>query len=135
MRRSICAPTFGSKLLATLGGVATVAMASPAFAQAAAPAGQPPAYISFLPIVVLFGVMYFMVMRPQAKKQKTHLEFLTALKRGDEVVTSSGLLGRIEGLTDLFVTLEIAPSVRIKILRNQIASFVPAPTAAVEVKA
>ncbi len=100
-----------------------IAMAQPALAQAGG--GQPSPLMSIIPFIVMFGIMYFLMIRPQIKRQKAHQEFLGKLKRGDEVLTSSGLLGRIEGLTDLFVTLEIAPGVRIKVLRNQIASFVP----------
>lgn len=92
--------------------------------------------MNLIPFIVMFGIIYFLMIRPQIKRQKAHQEFLGKLKRGDEVLTSSGLLGRIEGLTDLYVTLEIAPGVRIKILRNQIASFVPdANSASKEVKA
>ena len=105
-------------------------------APAGAPGGQASPLMSVIPFVVMFGIMYFLVIRPQMKKQKLHQEFLSKLKRGDEVLTSGGLLGRVEGLTDLYVTLEIAPGVRIKILRSQIASSVPAAnTAGSEVKA
>ena len=100
-----------------------IAMAQPALAQAGG--GQPSPLMSIIPFIVMIAIMYFLMIRPQIKRQKAHQEFLGKLKRGDEVLTSSGLLGRIEGLTDLFVTLEIAPGVRIKVLRNQIASFVP----------
>lgn len=108
-----------------------------AHAQSAPAAGAGPSPIlQMVPIIGIFVIMYFMMIRPQAKRQKQHQEFLTKLKRGDEVLTNGGLLGRIEGLTDLFVTLEIAPDVRIKILRTQIASFVPTATqASNEVKA
>jgi len=112
-----------------------VAIAQPAFAQAS-PGNQPSPFMNLIPFIVMFGIIYFLMIRPQIKRQKAHQEFLGKLKRGDEVLTSSGLLGRIEGLTDLYVTLEIAPGVRIKILRNQIASFVPdANSASKEVKA
>jgi preprotein translocase subunit YajC len=119
-------------------------VSSPVWAQAggapapAAPTGgnAPPAYLNFVPYVILLGAMYWFLMRPQAQRQKTHQSFLMNLKRGEEVLTSGGLLGRIEGLTDLYVTLEIATNVRIKILRAQIASYVPQVTnVATEVKA
>lgn len=114
-----------------------IAMTSAALAQASGGGGgQPSALMSVIPFVVMFGIMYFLMIRPQIKKQKLHQDFLGKLKRGDEVLTSGGLLGRIEGLTDLYITLEIAPGVRIKILRSQIASFVPnASAAGNEVKA
>lgn len=108
---------------------------SEALAQAAAPGAQPPMFMSLMPIIFIFGIMYFFMIRPQMKKQKSHQEFLTKLKRGDEVITTGGLLGRVEGLTDHFATLEIAPGVRIKIIRTQIASSVPTVAANAEVKA
>lgn len=100
-----------------------------------APSGAPASpLLNLVPFIVMLGIMYLLMIRPQMKKQKQHQEFLTALKRGDEVVTSSGILGRIEGLTDVFATLEIAPGVRIKILRTQIASSGAAATASSEAK-
>jgi len=111
---------------------------SAAFAQqapAGAPSGAPASpLLNLVPFVVMLGIMYMLMIRPQMKKQKQHQEFLVQLKRGDEVVTSSGILGRIEGLTDIFATLEIAPGVRIKILRTQIASSGAAVTASQEAK-
>lgn len=86
------------------------------------PAAQPNFMEMMLPFVVIFAVFYFLIIRPQGKKQKEHQGFLTQLKRGDEVVTSSGILGTIDGLTDLYVTLEIATNVKIKVLRAQIAA-------------
>lgn len=117
-----------------LGSLAAVFATVPAFAQAA-PQGAPPALMQFIPFIFLFVVMYFLMIRPQAKRQKAHQEFLSKLKRGDEVVTASGIFCRIEGLTEQFVTLEIAPDVRIKVVRSQVASSVAAATSGSEVKA
>jgi preprotein translocase subunit YajC len=90
------------------------------------PAGAGGAAVSplmnLVPFIVMLGIMYMLMIRPQMKKQKQHQTFLGGLKRGDEVLTSGGILGRIEGLTDLFITLEIAPGVRIKVLRSQVSS-------------
>lgn len=91
-------------------------------APAAAPAEQPSALMSLVPFLFIMVVMYFLVLRPQGKKQKDHLKFVSELKRGDEVVTTSGILGRIEGMTEQFVTLEVADGVRIKVLRTQVAT-------------
>jgi preprotein translocase subunit YajC len=90
-------------------------------AGAAAPA-SPGTFEMFLPFIFIFVIFYFLIIRPQSKKQKAHQKFVTDLKRGDEVITLSGILGRIEGLSDQFVTLEIADGVRVKMLRNQIAA-------------
>lgn len=93
-----------------------------AFAQTAdaAAANQPPAWMQFVPFVIIIGVFYFFLIRPQAKKQKETQTFLQSLKSGDQVITQSGILGRIAGMTDLIVTLEIAQNVQIKVLKTQI---------------
>lgn len=83
---------------------------------------QPGALEMMLPFVFVFAIFYFMVIRPQVKRQKTHQKFISELKRGDEVITTSGILGTIEGLTDRFVTLEVADGVSIRVLRSQVAS-------------
>ncbi len=95
---------------------ATAAQAEPAQA-----VQQAPGWMQFVPFAVILGVMYFIVIRPQAKKQKDTQNFLQALRVGDQVVTQAGILGRITALTDLIATLEIANQVQIKILRAQIA--------------
>ncbi len=92
-----------------------------AMAQASTPA-QPSVFEALMPFIVLMVVMYFLMIRPQVRKAKEHQKFVTELKRGDEVVTTSGILGRIEGMTDAVVTLEIADGVRVKMLRTQVAS-------------
>ena len=111
---------------------ATLLTSAQALAQAAAPTAPAAAQNPLMSMVFPLGavaIFYFLIMRPQMTKQKKHSEFLTKLKRGDEVLTASGILGRIEGLTDLYITLEIAPSVRIRVLRSQIASLLPTATA------
>ncbi|MEK6774781.1 MAG: preprotein translocase subunit YajC [Bdellovibrionota bacterium] len=95
--------------------------ALPVLAQTATPA-QPSVFEALMPFIVLMVVMYFLMIRPQVKKSKEHQKFVTELKRGDEVVTTGGILGRIEGLTEAVVTLEVADGVRIKILRSQVVS-------------
>lgn len=95
-----------------------------AFAQDAAPGpaaqAAPPAWTSLVPIVAMLLFMYFFMMRPHAKRMKLRQDFVKALKRGDQVVTGSGILGRVEGITDDFVTLEIADGVRVKMLKAQV---------------
>lgn len=89
-------------------------------AEPAAGAGGPGGLMSFLPLVLIFVVFYFLLIRPQQKKAKEHQEFIANLKKGDEVLTSGGLQGKITGLTDRVVTLEIADNVRVKIARPYI---------------
>jgi len=91
--------------------------------------GQPSAFEMFVPFIFIFVIFYFLIIRPQSKRQKDHAKFLTEVKRGDEVVTSSGILGRVEGLNEQFVTLEIAEGVKVKMLRSQIATSQKAATA------
>lgn len=83
-------------------------------------AAQPSFIETAIPFIIMIGVFYFLIIRPQAKRQRESQNFLSQLKRGDEIVTTSGILGRIEGLTERFATLEIADGVRIKILRSHI---------------
>jgi preprotein translocase subunit YajC len=70
-----------------------------------------------LPLVVMVIVMYFLMIRPERKKQGDHVTFLTSLKRGDEVVLTSGLIGRIEKVEERTLTIEIADKVRVKVLK------------------
>jgi preprotein translocase subunit YajC len=80
-----------------------------------------------IPLVLMFGVFYFMLIRPQQKKQREQQDWLKALKIGDEVVTSGGLIGKITGITDHTVTLQVQEKVRLKVLRSHIAGKAPAP--------
>lgn len=93
-----------------------------AYAQSGA---TPPAgggLAGFLPLILIFVVFYFLLIRPQQKKAKEHQQFLSNLKKGAEVVTSGGIHGRVTGLTDTIVTLEIAEGVRIKVNKPSILS-------------
>ena len=89
-------------------------------AVAPTPQQAPPTWMQFVPLVFILVVMYFVVLRPQAKKQKETESFLSALRVGDQVVTQSGILGRITSLSDSIATLEIANQVQMKILRSHI---------------
>ena len=89
---------------------------------------QPSPVEMFLPFIFIFVIFYFLIIRPQSKRLKTHEAFLKEIKRGDQVITSSGILGTIDGLMEQFVTLEIASGVKIKVLRKQIASSAAALT-------
>lgn len=84
------------------------------------PAPTAPGWTQFVPFAVILGVMYFLVIRPQTKKQKETQDFLGSIKVGDQIVTQSGILGRITSLSDMIAGLEIANQVQIKVLRSQI---------------
>lgn len=94
------------------------------FAGAAEAANKPSGFEQFFPFILIGFVFYFLLIRPQQKRFKMHKQFLSEVKRGDEVLTNSGIFGKIEGLTDQFIILEVAEDVKIRILKNQIASFV-----------
>lgn len=97
----------------------TLFFAGPVWAQQAAEG--PGLVMQLMPFLIMFFIFYFLVMRPQVKKQKTHQDFLTKLKRGDRVLTNSGIFGTIEGLTDKYVTLEVAKGVKIRVLKAYVA--------------
>ena len=79
---------------------------------------------AFVPLILMFAIFYFLLIRPQQKKAKLHRELLTALKKGDRVVTSGGLYGLVTGLTETEVTMEIAPKIRVKVSRGSISGLV-----------
>jgi preprotein translocase subunit YajC len=81
--------------------------------------------LTILPLILMFGIFYVLLIRPQQKKAKEHRTFLENLKRGDKVVTSGGLYGEITGMTDQTCTLEIAEKIRVRIGRGYIAAFAP----------
>ncbi len=90
-------------------------------AHAAGGAGAGQGFGSFVPLILIFAVFYFLLIRPQQKKAKEHQSFLGALKKGDSVVSTGGIQGVITGLTDTVVTREIAENVRVKVSRQYIS--------------
>ena len=100
---------------------------STAYAQAAAVGAAKPGVLEmFFPVLLIMGVFYFVIGRPQQKRAKEHQLFLTQIKRGDKVLTASGIFGEIYGVSDKFVTLEVAENVRIRVLRTQVAGYAKA---------
>ena len=98
-------------------------------AQAAASGGGSP-LTQFVPLVAIFAIFYFLVLRPQSKKAKDHAAMLTELKKGDEVVTTGGIIGKISGLTDVELTLQVQEGVRIRVTRAAIQGKYGAAAAA-----
>lgn len=86
-------------------------------------AAQPSVWEMFFPFILIFVVSYFLIIRPQSKRIKEHEKFVSALKRGDAVVTKSGILGNIDGLTDVVVTLDVGNGIKFKVLKDQIAGL------------
>ena len=96
---------------------------SNAYAQDAASQSSP--YSMLIMMAVIFGAFYFLLIRPQQKRQKAHQELIKDLSTGDEVVTSGGIFGKIRGLSDHYVTLEIASNVEIKVQRSTVTQVLP----------
>ena len=101
---------------------------SPAAAQTAGQAAAPSPIPSFVLMGVIFLGMYFLLFRPQMKRAKEHRELVAKLQKGDEVLTSGGMAGRIEDLGESFVTVEIADRVSIKVQRGAITAVLPKGT-------
>ena len=80
---------------------------------------------ALLPLLLMFLVFYFLLIRPQQKRTRQHRDFLGNLQKGEEVITSGGIHGRVTGLTESVVTLEIANNIRIKVQRGNIAGMKP----------
>ncbi|MGD2128947.1 MAG: preprotein translocase subunit YajC [Lysobacterales bacterium] len=99
---------------------------SSAFAQDAAT--QPGGLMSFLPLIVIFVIFYFLLIRPQMKRAKEHRKLVSELANGDEVVTNGGLLGRITHVGESFITVELTDNVQIKVQRQAVASVMPKGT-------
>jgi preprotein translocase subunit YajC len=100
---------------------------SSAHAQAAGGA-QPSFWVQMAPLLLIFVVFYFLLIRPQAKRAKEHRAMVAALGVGDEVVTSGGILGRITETGDQFLTVEIANGVQVKVQRHTVTSVLPKGT-------
>jgi len=102
---------------------------SDAWAEAAPAAPQNGGLMAYLPLVVIFALFYFMLIRPQMKRAKEQRKMIESLAKNDEVVTSGGLLGKITDLDESFITVEIAEGVRVKVQKNAVTSLVPKGTA------
>jgi preprotein translocase subunit YajC len=81
-----------------------------------------------LPMIALFGLMYFMMLRPQMKRQKEHRQMVSNLAKGDEVVSNGGIAGRVEDVGDTFITVEIAPNVKVKLQKSAVQQVLPKGT-------
>jgi preprotein translocase subunit YajC len=126
-------------MVATSNGVATVFLSivlwsspvfiSSAFAQtapAAATGGDmQSSLMSMLPLILMFVVLYFVMIRPQMKKQKEHKAMIDAVSKGDEVVTAGGVLGKVSKIGDNYLGLEVASGVEIQIQRSAVVQVLP----------
>jgi preprotein translocase subunit YajC len=102
-------------------------MIGTAYAQAAAPAGGGDTLMGMLPIILMFVILYFLMIRPQMKKAKEHKSMLDALQKGDEVV-AVGILGKISKISDNYVSLEVAPNTTIQVQKQAVTTLLPKGT-------
>ena len=99
---------------------------SPAFAQQQAQ--QPNAFVSLMPLILLVVIFYFLLIRPQSKRNKEHKQMLTQLSVGDEVIVSGGLAGKVVALGENFISVEVADKVEVKVQRQSVGSVLPKGT-------
>ena len=97
-------------------------------AHAAEPAAQADPLTSLLPLILIFIIFYFLLIRPQAKRQKEHQKMVSELEKGDEVVTNGGVIGSITELGEQFVSVEISDGVVVKVQRHAVAAVLPKGT-------
>ncbi len=88
--------------------------------------GQGSGFTALLPLVLMFAIFYFLLIRPQQRKAKQHKEMLSNVQKGDIIVTQGGIQGKVTGMTDAYLTVEIAEKVRVKVARNFISAKVSA---------
>ena len=80
-----------------------------------------------IPILIMFAIIYFLMIRPQQKQQKKHKAMISAIKKGDKIITNAGIFGTVTGMTEAVLTLEVAKNVHIRVLRGQMAGLQPQP--------
>ncbi len=98
---------------------------SEAFAQTAAPALQGLDWVGLMPLVLMFALLYFLMIRPQMKRGKEHKMMTESLQKGDEVITGGGVLGRVIKVGDNYVTLQVAENVEIQVQKAAIQTLLP----------
>ena len=103
-------------------------MISNAYAQAAPAASPGGDLMGFLPIVLMFVILYFLMIRPQMKRAKEHKGMLDKLAKGDEVITSGGIAGTVTDIGDNFVTVEVADNVRLRVQKGAVGNVLPKGT-------
>ena len=101
---------------------------SPAFAQAAGGGSDGGGLMTFLPIILMFVILYFLMIRPQMKRAKEQKAMVAALQKGDEVITAGGVVGRIVKLNEQYVTLEVASQTEIVVQRSAVQVPLPKGT-------
>ncbi|SDB83702.1 preprotein translocase subunit YajC [Paraburkholderia lycopersici] len=101
---------------------------SNAFAQGGAAGGAESSLMSFLPLILMFAVLYFIMIRPQMKRQKEHRNMLAAMAKGDEVITSGGIVGKVTKVSEAYVGVEIADGTEITVQKSSVSTILPKGT-------
>jgi len=92
---------------------------------AAAGAGAAPGWTGFLPIIGMIAIFWFLIIRPQMRQQKAHREKVAAVKKGDQVVTAGGIVGKVVKVDDSYAEIEIAQGVRVKVIKATLGDIIP----------
>lgn len=92
---------------------------------AAGSAGAAPGWIAFVPYIGIFVIIYFLMIRPQMRQQKTHRDKIASVKKGDQVVTGGGIVGKVVKVDDNYADVEVAQGVRLKVVKSTIGDIVP----------
>ena len=95
------------------------------FLAAGTAAAEPPFWISMLPIVGMVAIFWFLIIRPQMRQQKLHREKVAGVKKGDQVITAGGLLGKVTRVDDQYAEIEIAQGVKVKAVKSTLGDIVP----------
>jgi preprotein translocase subunit YajC len=109
-------------------GETNVSFISNAFAQGTAAGGVESNLMSFLPLILMFGVLYFIMIRPQMKRQKEHRNMLAAMAKGDEVVTNGGIVGKVTKVGEAYVGVEISEGTEITVQKASVTTILPKGT-------
>jgi len=115
-------------VFSTYNGETNVSFISNAFAQGATAGSAESSLMSFLPLILMFAVLYFIMIRPQMKRQKEHRNMLAAMAKGDEVVTNGGIVGKVTKVSDAYVGLEIAEGTEITVQKASVTTILPKGT-------
>ncbi|MFC5430038.1 preprotein translocase subunit YajC [Paraburkholderia denitrificans] len=101
---------------------------SNAFAQGSAAGGAESSLMSFLPLILMFAVLYFIMIRPQMKRQKEHRNMLANMAKGDEVVTSGGIVGKVTKVGEAYVGVEVADGTEVTVQKSAVSTILPKGT-------
>ena len=95
------------------------------FLAAGSAQAAPPGWVNFLPIIGMIAIFWFLIIRPQMKRQKEHRSMIEALAKGDEVATAGGLLGKVTRLGDQYLGVEVAPGIEVQVQRTAVVQVLP----------